>query len=107
MEKGVGDHLYSLIEDFTYIPVEAPCCSFRTLLNSYGPGLCIMNIQTLVNAAKSGYANKLPGFTFVQDRIDERMIELFIRKAIRNMGVDIGDRHRYYPLLAHNIKGKT
>lgn len=90
MTTKVGDNLHALVSQFIEVPKEPPCCSVRHTINAYGPELTSKHMKSLVQVLRTSKP-----FIKCNIQTSDHTIYLFVRKAIRMTGVDMGKLDRY------------
>jgi hypothetical protein len=91
-----GNCLYAMVKKFTVLPFEPSCCTYRKVLNGVELVDIPASIQTAIERIRSKELHKLAEYRLVAHRIDDRLIELFLRRALRISGLDTGKLPRYH-----------
>lgn len=96
--RDVGNVLLELLDSYEVsIKVPKCCASMYTVLNGFGPELCLQYAKRLANIIHEG--SELRQYEH-NERIGKRFIELLIRKSVRNCLLDTPTSVSY-TLLPH------
>lgn len=90
-KQKLGDVLLSILSKYTTITSQnSPCCSLVATLNAWGPILTERHLGAIVQVIKFQ-----PEYEPFKQRVSDRLLGLFVKKAIRNYLLDNQSRPSY------------
>lgn len=87
----LGDVLFTIFSKYvTITSQDSLCCSLVATLNAWGPELAARHTKSIVQVIKFQ-----PEYERFKGRVSDRLLALFVKKAIRNYLLDTKARNSY------------